>query len=271
MENLTNRADSVILTVNDNPKYTQWIPLAYKSWKLIGITPYIFYCGKKELDAKYEKYIYSKIDIPSNWSSSSFSQVSRLLLPSTLKNIVKNCMISDIDYYVVPSKYWNRSGGHCKKTFVVMRNKHNTLPMMGFNSAPPEIWGKVFGQCNNISDVIKTLLEWRKVKIWREGWDDDQAILHSKIRKYPYKVKYNDNIFCLTIINNNNCHKYNLSNGKIIKLNFDPSKDSNKIVKYIKDPENKIVWIASGLTATGAINCTREFLNIFDKIHSTEV
>ena len=128
----------------------------------------------------------------------------------------------------------------------------------------------MFGQCNNISDVIKTLLEWRKVKIWREKWNDDQSILYSKIKKYPYKVKYNDNIFDFRIINNT-CQKYNLSNGKIIKLNCDPSKDSNKIVKYIKDPENKIVWIASGLTATGAINCTREFLNIFDKIHSTEV
>ena len=147
-------------------------------------------------------FIYSFIIIPKHWKSSSFAQVSRLIIPSTLKEKCKNVMISDIDYAVLPSTYWDISSGP-ENMFIAMRKKDDHYFYMGFNSASPATWSKIFEvSLNSDADVVNTMQKWRDRGIWKENsWGNDQDILQYQLEKFSHCViSYNEKIYKLMVI-----------------------------------------------------------------------
>ena len=126
--------------------------------------------------------------------TASFAQVSRLLLPAIID--AQNVLISDIDYIPLPSWYYQLSAGHPQKCFIGMRKKDGKNFFMGFNSAHPDTWARVFKLTDRTIDgVCNKMLEWSNngkthpgesyKPYWSGGWCDDQCILNNVLKNLP--------------------------------------------------------------------------------------
>ena len=104
--------------------------------------------------------------------------------------IAQNVLISDIDYIPLPSWYYQLSAGHPQKCFIGMRKKDGKNFFMGFNSAHPDTWARVFKLTDRTIDgVCNKMLEWSNngkthpgesyKPYWSGGWCDDQCILNN--------------------------------------------------------------------------------------------
>ena len=193
------RADAVVITVNSNHTYTRWIPWAAHSWRNIGITPYIFYVHHEGTEPSQHPDVFRSIEIPKEWSTSSFAQVSRLLLPAVIK--AENVLITDIDYIVFPSPYWRYTKGHPANHFVGMRKKRNINFYMGFNCAAPKVWNRFFAPRQKLSccaDVVAVMRSWLVSGRWNpSSWGCDQRILNSELKTRTNVVGINPTVHAL--------------------------------------------------------------------------
>ena len=175
-------ADAVVMAVNDSIHYYTYVPQVMKGWEKLGVKPYVYFIGKNVPELL--RGLVQQIEPPEGVNPVSFAQVSRLLLPATIN--AKNVMISDIDMLPLPSTYWSKSGGHPIDAFVAMRKKNMRDYMMGWNSASPEVWGKVFGLTDRTrKGVVNKMEEWRSSGVWKDDdWNSDQRILLQKLRDH---------------------------------------------------------------------------------------
>ena len=175
-------ADAVVMTVNDSAHYYTYVPEVIKGWEKIGIKPYVYYIGT-DIPEIIDGLVHQIIP-PEGVNIISFAQVSRLLLPATIK--AENVMITDVDMLPLPSGYWAKSGGNSRDAFVAMRKKKMKDYMMGWNSASPQVWAKVF-DLNNITQngVIEKMKNWKRSGVWDDqNWNSDQIILKAKLQEF---------------------------------------------------------------------------------------
>jgi len=186
------RAQAVVMTVNANKQYLDWSSFVCKAWENIGIDPHVFMIGgsyKKDADScKYHVF-----NMETNISTKTLSQISRLLFPATLVKY-QNVMISDIDSIPIPSSFWDLSGGYPLNSFVNMRHKPKRNAYMGYNSASPATWKKLFWSKATIEE---TLNDWHDNQ--NLNWDSDQKILNSQIHQYEPIVWVDKPVFRVTI------------------------------------------------------------------------
>ena len=175
-------ADAVVMAVNDSIHYYAYVPYVMKGWEKLGIKPYVYFIGQ-EIPDSIEGMVYQIVP-PSGVNPVSFAQVCRLLLPAIID--AKNVMITDVDMLPLPSNYWLKSGGHPTESFVAMRKKNMRDYMMGWNSASPEVWGKVFGLRDRTrKGVVNKMEEWRQSGVWKDDdWNNDQRILMQKLNEF---------------------------------------------------------------------------------------
>ena len=190
------RADAVVMTVNGNEKYMYWLPFVCSHWAAIGIDPHVYLIGKvvEPAGEELKSCTFHHVEIPSDWSEVTFAQVSRVLIPATL-TAYKNVMISDIDSIPIDGPYWASSGGEKPGTFVNMRRKSGKTAMMGFNSAAPSTWKRVFGPAGEDS-VVDAMRKWRAEGKWQDGaWNADQQILSRELSQDTQVVYKNPEVY----------------------------------------------------------------------------
>ena len=175
-------ADAVVMAVNDSIHYYTYVPHVIKGWKKLGVKPHVYFIGDNIPDLL--KDLVKQIVPPQGTNPVSFAQVCRLLLPAIVD--AKNVIISDVDMLPLPSTYWATSGGHSTDAFVAMRKKNMRDYMMGWNSASPEVWSKVFGLADRTQrGVINKMEEWRRTGVWDDDdWNSDQRILLTKLKEF---------------------------------------------------------------------------------------
>ena len=175
-------ADAVVMAVNDSIHYYTYVPQVMKGWEKLGVKPYVYFIGENMPELL--KGLVKQLVPPTGVNPVSFAQVSRLLLPATIN--AKNVMITDVDMLPLPSTYWSKSGGHPTDAFVAMRKKNMRDYMMGWNSASPEVWGKVFDlKDRTLRGVVDKMKDWRSSGVWNDDdWNSDQRILLEKLRDF---------------------------------------------------------------------------------------
>ncbi len=184
-----------LTAVNDNPKYTRFIPLYIKVWKKLypDIKPVILYIGheNEELD-EYKNYIIY-IDPIEGLDTAFVAQTIRILYPSLLDN-TGAVVISDMDILPGDGKYFSHHiSSYNKNTFISYRPKHvvahNQIAIC-YNAAYPEVWRDIFN-IHNLDDIVKFLQ-----KNYRnhydgihggKGWYSDQEILYQYVTEWQKK------------------------------------------------------------------------------------
>jgi hypothetical protein len=187
----------VLTAVNNNPKYTKFIPLFIESWKHTypEIEPVIIFIGDHVPNefVEYAQYIRCVPEIP-GVSSVYVAQTIRLFYPCLLdENDVT--IISDMDMIPTKSHYFNEDIP--EGTFVVFRPLTCVGPYeiaMCYNAASTTVWRDIFG-VRTLSDTIETL---KKHYTYSDGihggkgWFQDQYIL------YAYTLRWNKNVKILS-------------------------------------------------------------------------
>ena len=245
-------ADAVVMTVNDSPHYYTYVPEVIKGWENIGIKPYVYYIGS-DIPEIIDGLVHQIIP-PEGVNIISFAQVSRLLLPATIK--AENVIITDVDMLPLPSRYWAKSGGNSREAFIAMRKKKMKDYMMGWNSASPQVWAKVFDLDNRTQNgVIEKMKSWKRSGVWDDqNWNSDQIILKAKLQEFSDAggeiVDLNEDIFGSSFIHGSTdrlragplngrklCYPVNVedlvNDDKIVTFGPDSDKESSKQYKQV--------------------------------------
>ena len=192
----------VLTAVNENPKYTRFIPLFIEVWKkrYPEITPIIIYVGTETLDdffyKNYGKYIKNFESIP-NISSAYVSQTIRILYPALLspEDVV---MITDIDCLPGNSNYFSDIVEDMdNEKFVITRTLEKDQIIMTYNIAKAKYWKEIFSITNenDIRDfLIKNYNNEYDALHGGNGWFSDQKLLYNYVIS---KWQKKDHILCL--------------------------------------------------------------------------
>lgn len=188
---------TVVASVNDNPKYYNFIPLQIQFWSKFGIKFIAIFAGEnlpKEIK-QYEKNIIL-------WKKNKdlrkafIGQNIRIYYPALLKLPDDECvMITDMDMLPASDKYFKSGVEKYDKKFFV----HYPIPLEGqllmcYNAAHPSTWAKVFNiySENDIEKRLKeTYVDGYNGKPRCSGWYKDQEIMNSSLRKYENLVILN--------------------------------------------------------------------------------
>lgn len=188
-----------LTAVNNNPKYTRFIPIFIKAWQRFypHIQPLIIYIGE-QLPSEYvhlSKFIKIYSPIP-NISTALIAQTIRILWPALLPDDGA-VVITDIDIIPMNTTYFidplSNIDSNC---FVNMRSKHiqpQNQIVICYSVAMPAIWSKIFN-IHNEEDIYRFLIS-NNVSYDNKhggiGWYTDQQTLY----KYVYASNNVDIIY----------------------------------------------------------------------------
>lgn len=174
----------VVTSVNDNPKYTRFIPLFLKAWTTFypDIKPLIIYVGDSPLNEFVDSVV--RVLIDKTISTVFASQTTRCLYPSLLdpESIV---LISDIDMLPANSTYFTSNMSRLRyDNFVSYRPLSvvdNRQIAMCYVMATAKTWKDTF-KINDIDDINIFLKKYSRVNFdgihGGNGWFTDQEILY---------------------------------------------------------------------------------------------
>jgi hypothetical protein len=186
---------TVLTAVNNNPKYTRFIPVFIHQWKHLfpEMNIKIVFIGEIPLEfQKYSEYIVSFPEIP-NVSTVYIAQTIRILYPAILSDS-ETTLITDIDMLPGNRRYYtDKLADIDGSKFVVMRPFSCVGPheiAICYNAAHTSTWSSVFG-IKTIDDIRKFLIEnYSHVdgKHGGIGWNKDQLILYTNVMKHPHVI-----------------------------------------------------------------------------------
>jgi hypothetical protein len=179
---------TVLTAVNDNPKYTKFIPFFISQWKKLypEIKIKIVFVGS-QLPSNlniYKDYIDLFPEIP-NISSVYIAQTIRLLYPALLQDEVT--VITDMDMVPANRTYFQQEIE--EGSFTIFRS----LECVGqgeiaicYNAAQTSVWKSVFG-INTLEDVRSFLIKNYKYCDGihgGKGWISDQLLLFNSVSNW---------------------------------------------------------------------------------------
>lgn len=198
------KLDCVITSVNENPLYSEFIPIFIKTWnKLYPNVDVKIVLIAKQIPDEYLEYKDNIILFePIERVLTSFtSQFIRLLYPCIL-DYKNGIMITDIDMLPMSKTYFTE---HIKpfndSKFIYLREnvcfEYNQIAMC-YNVAVPKIWKDVFeiSSDKDIREYIEFIFNNNNIieGHGNMGWSIDQEILYQKIMKWNKKT---NNFVCL--------------------------------------------------------------------------
>lgn len=189
----------IILSVNEDPEYLQYVPLTVWSWLKIGWEPYLFMVG--DLYSPFLQLIYKTLDPLKGFAlnpirgyrSDTIAQVSRLYAAAQLEDD-DLIMTGDVDMLAL-SPYWQPDPSVFTIYGYDLTNR-NDVPIC-YVSATGKNWK---GLMNINSSDINTLIK-RDLTIWptsgenipwEKRWSADQQILTDRINHSPLPKQYID-------------------------------------------------------------------------------
>jgi hypothetical protein len=181
---------TVLASVNDNPRYYNFIPCQIKAWGKFGIRFIAVYAGTSIPDElrKYSDHIVlwdRNLDI----NTSYVAQVLRIFYPSMLKlpddELV---MITDMDMLPMsPGYYTNGLREFNKDDFIYYRHIDYDQVYMCYNAAHPDTWSEVFG-VKTKDDIEKHIYRYYSDKYdgvpGSDKWYSDQRLMFNKLSVY---------------------------------------------------------------------------------------
>jgi hypothetical protein len=180
---------SVLTAVNNNPKYTRFIPFFIEQWQKLypNIKIKIVFIGSSipsNLE-KYKEYILLFPEIP-NISSVYIAQTIRILYPALLDDS-EVTVITDMDMVPGNRTYFQQEIE--EGSFTIFR----PLECVGqgeiaicYNAAQTSVWKSIFG-INNIDDVRSFLIKKYKYSDGihgGKGWTTDQLLLFNAVANW---------------------------------------------------------------------------------------
>ena len=188
----------VITSVNDNPKYTKFIPLFVRCWLKLypTIKPIIIYVGPTPLDPthnEFEEYIIT-LNLDKTMNSVFASQMARILYPCMMdpESVI---LVSDIDMIPGNSSYFDITVGDpslrergIKDAFTCFRSLPNNGQMtMCYNLATASVWKDIF-KINDVGDINTFLLKYKSDQFDGNhggvGWTTDQKLLFDYVMSW---------------------------------------------------------------------------------------
>lgn len=180
-----------VSAVNDNPKYTRFVPIFIKAWKKFypNIRPLILYIGDGDhLPSHLQQFSeFIKIFKPiPHISTALIAQTIRILWPALLPNDGA-VVITDIDIIPMNNRYFvDPLFNISNNCFVNMRSKHIQPPnqiVICYSVAMPAIWSKIFN-IHNEEDIYSFLIS-NNVSYDNThggiGWYTDQQTLYKYV------------------------------------------------------------------------------------------
>jgi hypothetical protein len=211
----------VVSAIDNNPKYTRFVPIFVKCWKHfypdINIT--ILYISNSKVSDEFAAYCdyIKQINVPPHMQSAYVAQVIRLLWPA-LVNESEAVVITDIDNIPGNKYYFNID---FQETFTSMRPNHvvadRQISMM-FCVASSKVWADIFNIYSE-SDIYSFLYtNYNEIYDGHHGglgWYSDQEIVYKYViaweKRTGKKVKFlNDSETKFNRLNNN-IFQYNKS------------------------------------------------------------
>jgi len=181
---------TVLTAVNDNPRYTRFIPLFIYMWKRLypTLNIRIIYIGS-ELPANLAAYSDSMILFPpiEGVSTVYTAQTIRILYPALLGEN-ETAVITDMDMLPANSSYFSSLVQNVPQdTFLTFRSPSCVTPdqiAICYNAASTSIWKKIFG-ISTLDDIRTFLKEKYDIRTdglhGGQGWCSDQILLRQYV------------------------------------------------------------------------------------------
>lgn len=192
MDNITMKLTTVLTAVNNNPKYTKFIPIFIHQWRRLfpELSIKIIFIGAIPPEfERFSDYLISFPEIP-EVSTVYTAQTIRILYPAVLDKS-ETTIITDIDMLPGNRAYYTDKLAHIDDSkFVVMRPLSCVGPQeiaICYNAARTSTWSSVFG-IKTVDDIRKFLIEnYTRVDGIHGGvgWNRDQLLLYSRVINQP--------------------------------------------------------------------------------------
>lgn len=177
---------TVLTAVNDNPRYTRFIPLFIRMWKRLypTLTVRIVYIGN-EVPVNLNAYSESILLFPpiEGVSTVYTAQAIRILYPALLAEN-ETTVITDMDMLPANSSYFSSLVRDVPQdTFLTFRNPRCVTPdqiAICYNAASTAVWRKIFGvhTLDDIRIFLKQKYDTRTDGLHGgQGWCSDQILL----------------------------------------------------------------------------------------------
>ena len=186
---------TVLVCVNDNPKYYHFIPYQIYFWNKFGIRFVAYFVGDALPDAlqPYADHITLWNQTP-HLNSVFVAQNLRIYAPSLLQlPDDEMVMITDMDMLpTAPQFYVDGLEGFAKDDFIHYNHEilhHSKEIFMAYNAAHPTTWAKAFdiqGEADIIQQLNKHYLAGDAFTPGSTGWFIDQHTLYHYLLKYPH-------------------------------------------------------------------------------------
>jgi hypothetical protein len=190
---------SIVTATDNNPLYTEFIPLFITAWKKLipEADIYIIFIGDSipEEYLKYKDYIYLIKPIP-GVNTAFHAQCIRLLYPRIITRN-EGVLITDMDMIPMSRNYYvNTIENFANDFFISLRDELLCINQlcMCYNVALPSTWQLMFGNENDELLIKKWFDNSKYDGIYGgEGWYTDQLILTEMYNKhFGRKVILND-------------------------------------------------------------------------------
>ena len=189
------KATTVLTAVNNNPKYSRFIPIFIYQWKRLfpEMSIKIVFIGEIPLELqKYSEYLVSFPEIV-GISTVYVAQTIRILYPAIL-DPSETTLITDIDMLPGNRKYYvDKIDAMDDSKFVVMR----PLSCVGrseiaicYNVARTATWGTLFG-IKTVDDIRNFLITNYSIADGihgGRGWNTDQLLLYKFAIRHPISI-----------------------------------------------------------------------------------
>lgn len=185
----------VVVAVNENKLYTDFIPIFVKAWKSLfpNITLHIIYIAHNIPHhlIKYKEHI--QLFHPMDGVSDVFiAQFIRILYPC-ICNAEGGILTTDIDMIPMNTHYYTKHIDEIEDNrFILYRHPffwagHQQMPIC-YSIAHSKTWREIFN-INSINDIKDTLLnEYNKIEYTGQpdesGWYTDQIYLYNKVTSW---------------------------------------------------------------------------------------
>lgn len=180
----------VVASVNNNPKYYNFIPYQIRAWNYVGIKFICFFISKEPLPTELEPYKENIVLLntyPEKINDVFLAQNARVFCCAFLEND-GFAMITDMDMLPMNFNYFlEEIKDNFTDEFIYYRHidEFQKQIYMCYNAALPSTWSKLFN-VRTVDDMWKRLEEIypSTYEPRKEGWYTDQVLMYSVLKPY---------------------------------------------------------------------------------------
>lgn len=178
------KIDKAIMSVNDNPLYTDfWEPVS-KVWnKRLGIRPVLIYFGEKDLSTEWGDVV--KVPYVSGVPEHFQTQWARFWYTTQEPETI--FVVSDIDMFPMSRRFFvDRLEGFSSEKYIHLNGKHRPLPVC-YHAAKGKMFKTVLGLADTFEESCKEVWESDLNMLEHMGfqkWGIDEAYTTKKLLEY---------------------------------------------------------------------------------------